>query len=652
MLKRIRGLFGRRDRDPTPDSPTPTTSTDEPVARRHGAAEPGDATSQVHRGPRAVHRPIPEKDLDPDAVKIIRRLARFDHIAYLVGGCVRDLLLDHSPKDFDIATSATPRQVKRAFRNCRIIGRRFRLAHIYFQDGKIIEVATFRAQDTGPDTGPDADTDDADGAREDADILIRDDNVFGTPEEDALRRDFTINQLFYDLGSETVLDHAGGLEDLRHRVVRTIGDPEIRFREDPIRILRAIKFAARLDLRIEDDTLRALERVRFDIERAAPPRVLEEINRFCRGGAAVRSFELLRETNVFDVVLPEYHEAYADDGPAWTLLRALLERIDRSVAHGREISTGEILASLVLPQRIDRLGWDLETGRATRPRGVDARRLTDDLLRPIAMRLRVARRDQERARQIVMSLFRMVPAEHVRANTRRAILSRECFADALGILHVLAERFEGQFAEAFAYWSDQTVSTEDLEAGATTDAREAARTGDGRDETGDGRDETGDGAPRRRRRRRRGRGSGRAENPEAGIDSERLTSPESAKGPTTSKRKPPPSAKKPDKNLPSVWDDQYFFAALPKVPAEIDADTDAPFDDRSDEAAIGRDAATVDPRAEDTAGSGTVETASEGQSAGDDGDEARPRRRRRRRRRGGRSSSSGADSSGAAEPES
>ena len=151
MLKRIRELFGRRDRETTPDPPARTTSTDEPVEGRPGAAGNGDATPPVHRGPRAVHLPIPEKDLDPDAVKIVRRLARFDHIAYLVGGCVRDLLLEHSPKDFDIATSATPRQVKRAFRNCRIIGRRFRLAHIYFQDGKIIEVATFRAQDAGTD---------------------------------------------------------------------------------------------------------------------------------------------------------------------------------------------------------------------------------------------------------------------------------------------------------------------------------------------------------------------------------------------------------------------------------------------------------------------------------------------------------------------
>src|SRR6185503_17511295 len=173
-------------------------------------------------------------------VRIIKRLTRFDHTAYLVGGCVRDLLLDRQPKDFDIGTSATPRQIKRLFSNCRIIGRRFRLAHVYFQNGKIIEVATFRARDNG-DAAPEPVED------EPSDLLIRDDNVFGTPEEDALRRDFTINALFYDVNAETVIDHADGVGDVLRRLVRTIGDPVVRFKEDPIRILRAIKFAARLD---------------------------------------------------------------------------------------------------------------------------------------------------------------------------------------------------------------------------------------------------------------------------------------------------------------------------------------------------------------------------------------------------------------------
>ena len=205
-------------------------------------------------------------DLDPDAVKIVQRLTRFEHRAYLVGGCVRDLLLERRPKDFDIATSATPRQIKRVFRNCRIIGRRFRLAHIYFQNGKIIEVATFRGLDgNGLDAAP----------ADKKDLLIRDDNVFGTAEEDALRRDFTINSLFYDLNNQDVLDHADGMGDLRRKLIRTIGDPEIRFREDPIRILRAIKFAARLGFGIEPKTLAAVHKTRDEVPKAAAPRVLD-----------------------------------------------------------------------------------------------------------------------------------------------------------------------------------------------------------------------------------------------------------------------------------------------------------------------------------------------------------------------------------------
>jgi poly(A) polymerase len=234
VLKKIKALLTRgskRLRPETtkaPDTPAPPAAKPEPLS--------------VHRGPEVVHHPVALQDLDPDAVRIVKRLTRFDYTGYLVGGCVRDLLLDLKPKDFDIATSATPRQVKRLFSNCRIIGRRFRLAHVYFQNGKIIEVATFRARDAA-DGAPEAAEPEApgpQGAEDGDDLLIRDDNVFGTPEEDALRRDFTINALFYDVNAETVIDHADGLGDLRRRLVRTIGDPVVRFREDPIRILRAI----------------------------------------------------------------------------------------------------------------------------------------------------------------------------------------------------------------------------------------------------------------------------------------------------------------------------------------------------------------------------------------------------------------------------
>jgi poly(A) polymerase len=295
VLRKIKALLARGSK-----RLRPPTSQAEEVPAAAPAPPPQPSTPEIHRGPEVVHHPVALRELDPDAVRIVKRLTRFDYAAYLVGGCVRDLLLERSPKDFDIATSATPRQVKRLFSNCRIIGRRFRLAHVYFQDGKIIEVATFRARDAGEGNADLADAEAVEPVKEaEDDLLIRDDNVFGTPEEDALRRDFTINALFYDVNAETVIDHADGLGDLRRRLVRTIGDPAIRFREDPIRILRAIKFAARLDFAIEPKTLAALRQTRNEIPKAASPRILEEFNRFCRSGAGRRSFELAFETGVF-----------------------------------------------------------------------------------------------------------------------------------------------------------------------------------------------------------------------------------------------------------------------------------------------------------------------------------------------------------------
>jgi poly(A) polymerase len=226
--------------------------------------------------------------IDPDADRVVRKLTRAGYKAYLVGGCVRDLLVGRKPKDFDVATSATPNEIKATFRNSRIIGRRFRLAHVFF-GSKIIETSTFRANPRDED---------------DHDLLIRRDNVFGTETEDARRRDFTINGLFYDVEREEVIDHVGGLADLDARLIRTIGDPDIRFQEDPVRMLRAIKFAARLGFGFDPATWRALLRWRSEISKCAPPRLLEEVHRLLRGGAARRSFELLVETGVLAVLSP------------------------------------------------------------------------------------------------------------------------------------------------------------------------------------------------------------------------------------------------------------------------------------------------------------------------------------------------------------
>lgn len=520
----------------------------------------------IHRGPAVVHQPIPSADLDPDAVRIIQRLTRFDHTAYLVGGCVRDLLLDRKPKDFDVGTTATPRQVKRLFRNSRIIGRRFRLAHVYYQNGKIIEVATFRARDGQPH-----------GDTEERGLLRRDDNVFGTPEEDALRRDFTINALFYDVGAGNVIDHAGGLQDLRRRLVRTIGDPLTRFREDPIRILRAIKFAARLGFEIEPGTYEALRATRDLIPQAAAARVLEEIRRFCVGGAARRSFELMRESGVLEVVFPALAEACRDGRGGCRLLDGFLEEMDRRVAQGSEPPLGEIFAALVLPVIAPRLGW--VAGGETRG-GVNVPAVVNDVLRPVAQWLKLPRAEQERCRQIVAALHRMAHPGRLRRSARHALRRRPSFGSAFWMLEAAAQVLGGDLDEAVAQWRDEGRGTD------------AARAGEGRAEPaapGTGAEEAGG---RRRRRRHRGR---------------RRAAAAREREPAVEKTHSPPlhgHERSGKSRMPPAWDDDYFFAALPKVPPMLD------------------EAAAEEPEAP----AQTAEAAPAGTAAP-------PRRRRRRKRR-------------------
>src|SRR6476660_8316909 len=266
---------------------------------------------------------ISRRDIDPDALKVLYRLHEHEYVAYLVGGSVRDLLLGRRPKDFDVGTSAHPHQVKKLFRNCWIIGRRFRLAHVKFGP-KTIEVATFRRQVDPSELR--ADASEADHAVEaipehpaaaDApfeaqvqaegthlakirahDRLIHRDNTFGTPEEDAFRRDFTINALFYDIATYSIIDYVGGLKDLENRLIRSIGDPGTRFLEDPVRMLRAVVFAARLDFTIDEPILEAMDVHRHEIGRAAPARLMEEYFKILRSGAAENTLRTLKDTRL------------------------------------------------------------------------------------------------------------------------------------------------------------------------------------------------------------------------------------------------------------------------------------------------------------------------------------------------------------------
>ena len=333
--------------------------------------------------------------VDIDAQKVIRRLTRSGFQAYLVGGCVRDLLLGRRPKDFDVATSARPEDVRVLFRNSRIIGRRFRLVHVLFGGGKVIEVATFRRSPT-----LDADPLDGNGGgAAEVDLLIRNDNAFGEAHEDAVRRDFTINALFYDFDKSQILDWVGGMRDIEERVVRTIGDPETRFCEDPIRILRAIKFAARLDLGIDPDVYDAMVATRSTLARAARPRLFEEILRLLRGGGAHRSIWLAWEAGVLSVLLPElasYIDDVQADGPASRVWR-LLGEIDRRTQQRGKGLDDIVLHTLLL----------LEPMREACEGERDRISAAFAFLDPIIERLAVPRRMADAMRRIVVVLPRL-----------------------------------------------------------------------------------------------------------------------------------------------------------------------------------------------------------------------------------------------------
>ena len=246
-----------------------------------------------------------------EALRVLTRLDEAGYKAYLCGGGVRDLLLGRTPKDFDIATDARPEEVKRIFRNCRIIGRRFKLAHVFFRD-VIIETATFRAL---LDAAPGAEevplpsrrrTDVPDPTFATRGGVIVRDNVYGTPEEDARRRDFTINGLFYDIASGSILDYVGGLKDLEQRVLRVIGDPETRFHEDPVRMVRALRIASQLDFEIEKSARDAIIRCCGDLKNSSKDRLHEEMLKILNCGRALRVFERSWQKGLFQTIYPGF----------------------------------------------------------------------------------------------------------------------------------------------------------------------------------------------------------------------------------------------------------------------------------------------------------------------------------------------------------
>jgi poly(A) polymerase len=392
------------------------------------AAEGGAAVSEEvlpRIRPRERH-PISRSQIDPDALKVLYRLRTAGHKAYLVGGSVRDLLLGRTPKDFDIGTDASPQAVRRLFRNCRLIGRRFRLAHILFGDGKVVEVATFRRRPEPLD--PDA-----------PELLMTSDNVFGTAREDALRRDFTINGLFYNIADYSVIDYVGGLEDLDAGLIRTIGEPDVRFREDPVRMMRAVEFASRLGFAITPDAYEAILDHRKEIAKSAPPRVTEEISQSLRGGHALTTFLLLREVGLLDVLLPELALILREldpDHPHGTghLFWSLLDVLDAERRRGRPFDDSVLFSLFFLPIVRSRLR-DMHIASDPEPGLLSA--LLEDIVTPVAIRMAFPNAVSHRIKQALAIVGKLSHRPDSRLATRR-IAFREAFPVALDLFELNA----------------------------------------------------------------------------------------------------------------------------------------------------------------------------------------------------------------------
>ena len=281
---------------------------------------------------------ISRADINDNALKVLYRLHQAGFAAYLVGGGVRDLLMGLHPKDFDVATDASPEQIKELFRNCRLIGRRFLLAHIHF-GRDIVEVATFRGHHQIEHNDEQALTHDG--------MILRD-NVFGTLAEDAWRRDFSVNALYYNIANFSVVDYTGGIEDLNQRVLRMIGDAQVRCQEDPVRMLRAIRFAAKLQFSLDANLVAALSAQRHRLAAVPPARLFDEVLKLFLGGHALRTFHLLREYHLFEMLFPaSAQHLETGDSTFVALIEQACINTDKRIAENKPVTPAFLFAVLL-----------------------------------------------------------------------------------------------------------------------------------------------------------------------------------------------------------------------------------------------------------------------------------------------------------------
>ena len=297
------------------------------------------------------HHPVSRRDISDNAQKVLHRLNSGGFDAYLVGGCIRDLHFDLHPKDFDVATNATPEQVRNLFRNSRVIGRRFKLVHVLF-GREVIEVATFRASHDQDDHSKDKSHHSNSGR------ILRD-NVYGSMEDDAIRRDFTVNALYYDIRDHSVIDYCGGVKDIKNHTLRLIGDPVKRYHEDPVRMMRALRFMAKLDFKMDPDTASPIYELGYLLSDIPSARLFDEVLKLLQSGQGVKTFQLMREYDLFKYLFPATHHCLQENDPcAEPLIIRALKSTDKRITRDKPVTPAFLFAAMLWAP-LQRLNRDL-----------------------------------------------------------------------------------------------------------------------------------------------------------------------------------------------------------------------------------------------------------------------------------------------------
>ncbi|MEN8254744.1 MAG: polynucleotide adenylyltransferase PcnB [Verrucomicrobiota bacterium] len=394
--------------------------------------------------PVVLERPehcVSRKNISSAAIKVLYRLKDEGYTAYIAGGGVRDLLLGRHPKDFDVATNATPEQIRKMFRNCRLIGRRFRLAHILFR-GEVIETATFRAP------VPNDENEHCDNTfRTGEEGMVMRDNVFGTPEQDALRRDFTINALFYNIADFSIIDYAGGLEDLKTKTIRVIGDPDTRFTEDPVRMIRAARFAGTLGFEIEKEAYDSICRNKDKLRQAAPSRMYEEVQKLFFCGHAKDVFQWLEKTDLLHPMFHDFSHWIDEDKARHDWVVRTLEQMDRWRKANLRVHPA-LLFALLFGEYHEFLAQQLvEAGTSPHDAARDA---VHNHLQGMCENVRVPKQAIYQVSDIMINQLRF---ERAKGKQPKRFLHHKGFLDAF-LYFKLSSKAHGRNADLLAYWTE------------------------------------------------------------------------------------------------------------------------------------------------------------------------------------------------------